>query len=360
MSDPTSAVDVGCALHARAQQLRDSGEPLRARRFCTRALALLRAALGDGHADVANVLLELSATYQDRGDTDKALPPCRRAVAILNRLRCGIDGDRLRFSALAQLGDLLVAAGRYREAAVPWKRAARLAERKLGPVESISALNGLGVIDKYLARFDEAEALYRRALALARRTREVGPEVLATLYHNLGGLEHSRGRFARGVRFGRRSVVQREAVLGRRHVDVAADKAALASLLEGCGRLAEAEALYREAIAVFRRALGARHYEVGFNLGNLAAIEHRRGALTQAARLYQRAAAILEEAVGPSHPHLGLVLENFAGLRLEQARPAAAVTLCQRVVRIYGRALGPRHPDTIAASAKLAAARLAV
>jgi hypothetical protein len=39
------------------------------------------------------------------------------------------------------------------------------------------------------------------------------PDV-ATLYHNLGGLEHARGRYARGEPFACRSVAIREKALG--------------------------------------------------------------------------------------------------------------------------------------------------
>ena len=47
------------------------------------------------------------------------------------------------------------------------------------------------------AQFATAARLYRRALAVT--TRALGPEHpdVATLYHNLGGLEHARGRYAR-------------------------------------------------------------------------------------------------------------------------------------------------------------------
>ena len=76
---------------------------------------------------------------------------------------------------------------------------------------------------------------------------------LATLYHNLGGLEHARGRYARGEPFARRSVALREQALGLDHPTVAADVAALAALLVGQGKYDEAEAFYQRALAIFTR-----------------------------------------------------------------------------------------------------------
>lgn len=341
------------ALHAEAQERRDAGDPLGARRLCRRALALLVPALGPRHPDVANVQLELSGTFQDRGEIAEAIPLCEEALASLGRARCGVDGDRLRCAALGQLGGLLVAAGRYGEARGLWARAVRLAEQKLGRTEQLGALNGLGVASKHLGRLDDAEAAYRRALRLAHRAHQ--PLVLATLYHNLGGLEHARGRYARGAPLARRGLDLRVATVGPTHVSVAADKAALASLLVGTGELDGAEALYREALDLFGRAYGPRHFEVGFNLGNLAALAQQRGRRAEAARLYQRALGIQEEAAGRSHPYLALLLENFAALRVDQGRTAEATALYRRAVAVYTRALGARHPDTVAARRALAA-----
>ena len=63
---------------------------------------------------------------------------------------------------------------------------------------SAALLNGLGVLHKYQGRYDEAEPAYRRALAIAEAA--LGPDHpdVASLYHNLGGLEHARGNAARG------------------------------------------------------------------------------------------------------------------------------------------------------------------
>jgi tetratricopeptide (TPR) repeat protein len=345
--EPRSDRDRGLELHARARILRAAGEPLRARRLCVRALVLIRGALGQRHPDVVGVLLDLAGTYHDRGESHAALTHCQQAVISLGRGR-GVDRDRLRLAALALLGELLVAHGRYREALTPWRRAVTVA-RRLGHAELGGALNGLGVVHRHLGRLDAAAALYREALAEIRRARPVSALQLASIYHNLGGLEHARERFARGVPLARRAVAARIAALGHDHVDAAADRAALASLLVGCGRLDEAEDHYRQALAVFRKRLGPRHFEVGFNLGNLAAIEHMRGRHGPAARLYGRALAIQETAAGASHPQLALLLSNFATLRRAQDREAEAIALQRRAAAIYAGALGQRHPDAIAA-----------
>ena len=51
-------------------------------------------------------------------------------------------------------------------------------------------------------------------------------------------------------------------------MDVAADIAALAAILDGQGKYDESEPLYRRVLAIFVRAYGAEHYEVAVNLNN--------------------------------------------------------------------------------------------
>ena len=67
-------------------------------------------------------------------------------------------------------------------------------------------MNGLAVVFKYTSRFNEAGRLYRSALAITKRTQGPNACAVASILHNLGGLEHSWGRFAKGEPFARRSV----------------------------------------------------------------------------------------------------------------------------------------------------------
>src|SRR5439155_25419661 len=104
-----------------------------------------------------------------------------------------------------------------------------------------AALNALGMLYKYAGRFDEAAALYDRALGLAERIHGSEHVSLASLLHNVGGLEHARGEYAKGEAPARRSVELRERALGADHPAVAADVAALAAIVDGLGRHDEAE-----------------------------------------------------------------------------------------------------------------------
>src|SRR5262249_11844830 len=121
-----------------------------------------------------------------------------------------------------------------------------------------------------MGHFSDAWRLYRKALFITKRIcgRE-NPE-LATIYHNLGGLEHACAKYARGEIFARRSVVLRKKAFGPDHPDVAADNAALAAILDAQGKRDEAEQLYVQDLAAFERVFGSESYEVAINLNAFA------------------------------------------------------------------------------------------
>ena len=138
-----------------------------------------------------------------------------------------------------------------------------------------ATLNGFGVLCKYAGWFARGERHYRRALAILEA--HLGPEhdEVATILHNLGGIEHARGRWELAEPWARRAMALRTASLGVTHPRVAADAVALAAIVEELGRTDEAETLYRRALPIFMRA-NAR-YDVAITANNLAALVAARG-----------------------------------------------------------------------------------
>jgi tetratricopeptide (TPR) repeat protein len=209
--------------------------------------------------------------------------------------------------------------------------------------------NELGMLYKYTGRFDEAEQAYHRALAIADRAGgSRGSEMLANLYHNLGGLEHARDRYAAGEPFARRGLAIRERLLGPDHPDVAADLAALAPLLDGQGKRQEAAALMIRALGILERAYGPDNCELAVSLNNLAALRYREGNRNEALALYRHALAIKEKCLGPVHPDVATTLNNMAVLLKAQGDRHAAASLYRRALVIFEQSLGEAHPKTVA------------
>src|SRR5262249_13810783 len=158
------------------------------------------------------------------------------------------------------------------------------------------------ILYKYMGRFDDARRLYMRALKILRKNSRPEHASLADLYHNIGGLEHARGRYRRGEPFARCALAIRQMHPASNPERVAADMAALAALLEGQRKYDEAELLYHRALSIFEQTLGAEHYEIAVTLNNLATLSQSVGRTDEAEKLYRRTLNIKQKILGRRHP----------------------------------------------------------
>lgn len=339
--------------HRRAIAARNGRRFGAAAQAARRAQALYAAAEGPRHPDVAHALVELGQVEEARERPREARRCYRRALVLLAGDRRSLDPEvgRLRVRAGTLFAGVERALGRFAEADRAYRQGFADASRWLDARDPDLAglLNNWGMLRKYQGRFTEAIRLYGRALRIARANRD--REALATLYHNLGGVEHARGRFAAGVPHARRSVKLREEIHGRAGVAVAADVAALGALLDGVGQLDEAADLFERALVVFREKLGRRSSEVALTLSGLADVRHKQGQVILAERLYRRSLPMLEAKLGRSHPDVALTVHNLAHARREAGDLRAADSLYSRALRTFERALGSRHPHTRACRA---------
>src|SRR5262249_21182208 len=150
------------------------------------------------------------------------------------------DADTLALWCQAQqrLAGLDRLDGDFRAAAARLHRVLDAASAAFGEgaMAVVSAANALGVVDKYAAGYDAAEAAYRRAMAAAEALLGRDPLIEAGLLHNMAGLAHSRGDAAAGIPLAERGAALRARALGDDHPDVARDLNALGALYHMAGR----------------------------------------------------------------------------------------------------------------------------
>src|SRR5207245_402477 len=125
--------------------------------------------------------------------------------------------------------------------------------------------NNLGVLYKYLGRFDEGLALYQQAL----RSIDEESVAAAVIYHNVGGILHAQGNFAAAEEPARKAWDISRRLLGEDDPRTVLDAAAYAAVLDGLERYDEIEQIYRRALRTFEKTHGPQHYEVASNLHNL-------------------------------------------------------------------------------------------
>jgi tetratricopeptide (TPR) repeat protein len=209
-----------------------------------------------------------------------------------------------------QMGDYPAAAA-FKEATLT------LTTSEFGPdaVETATALNNLALVYETLARYAEAEPLYRRAIEIGEKTLGKEHPDVATQYNNLALLLRDQGKYAEAEPLYRRAIEIDEKALGKEHPGVATDYNNLASLLQDQGKYAEAEPLYRRAIEIDEKALGKEHPGVATDCNNLALLLKAQGKYAEAEPLYRRAIEILQSSFGPEHPNTLTAQSNYDALR---------------------------------------------
>jgi tetratricopeptide (TPR) repeat protein len=307
--------------------------------------------------------------FADRPQVTATGPdPLHRAFALMARQRleaaAGIfvrhASSRRALRALESrraLGDLERMRGRYTRAARWLATALARAAALEDPVQLALTFNSLGMLSKYVAHFEQGRRYYARALRLAARFDPPEPALLASIHHNLGGLENSSGRYAAGEPHARAAVRLRMKVRGAAHPDVAEDRASLAAILDGAGHKREAEQLYRSVLPVFERA-GMR-YDVAVNLNNLGTLLEERGHRREAQRILTRALRIERQLFGAAHPDIAITLTNLGALTWGMGDVRAAEALLVQAQAMMMRLLGGRHPSTRSCREVLAQVRAA-
>jgi len=201
------------------------------------------------------------------------------------------------------------AAGSFEEAALT------LTASEFGPdaPETAQALNNLALTYSHLARYIEAEPLYRSAIEIGRKT--LGKENVAILYNNLANLLQDQGKYAEAEPLYRQAIEIDEKAVGKEHPVIATWYNNLASLLRDQGKYAEAEPLYRQAIEIDEKALGKEHPDVANRYNNLAELFRGQGKYAEAEPLYRQAIEIFQRTFGPTHSSTLTVEKNYEVLQ---------------------------------------------
>ena len=207
-----------------------------------------------------------------------------------------------------------------------------------------AALNALGLLCKDLGRYDEAHGYYLRALTLLEREASADPDDIATLYHNLGGIEHASGNYAAAEALARRGLAIRSGLGRPEDGRLAADQVALAAILDGLGRYDEAERLYLEAITAFGQSAGAHDLDMAVALSDLGAQDAEQGRLERARARLSRAVELKRLALGPRHPDTAITLNNLAVASYRAGAIEQAAALSAEAREILEHALPPDHP----------------
>jgi len=391
---PTTAA---CRLRAATLVMAAGGRDGAAATSLERAARDLEDGLGAGHALVGDALVALGELHERAArwaDAEACLeralaareahfgpesPPAAALLASLAAVRCRRDGDRRRAAPLyerllalgeARLGPshprldvpLMNAAAayedlrRYDDAERLYRRALALREARAGgaPAPDVaSALNGVASVLRCRGRLDDAEALFARSLAItaAANAAEDPPSgassprsAVAAPLRGLAANLADRGAYGDAEALLRRALKFDEMEHGADHPDTVPALSALVDALLDRARYRDAEPYAQRILAIReRRAPGSRDVAVALN--RLAVVLKLQRKHDAADALYARCCDILEARVGAASPAYAAAVANRASLKRATGDFDGAGALYGEALRIFVDALGEDHPN---------------
>ena len=202
------------------------------------------------------------------------------------------------------------------------------------PLVARSAAN-LGALLLDAGRHQEAQSELERALRFQQGQGTATPELANTL-NNLGLLHHREGRHAEAAQALVQAIDIGTIALGQAHPQVAAylDNLGLARL--ALEQVDEAEALFRLALDLRLATLGATHPHVGYSRIHLGQIAMHRGDVNEAVEQFGAAIDVRVATLGEAHELVAaarlllaeaLVTQQACVEAQEQVQRAAAIGL---------------------------------
>lgn len=350
--------DEAAAMVDAASAAADANELDDAHQLAETALAKLAELFGAEHPDAANARMTLGRILQRMQHAEDALPHFKAAVVAL----LAIDEpdpviDDLAVQALMAHAHCLLELGRFDQAQTEATKALDRARSRFGEssTQTAWALNLLGMLGKFSGRFADAEQHYGEARPLFESLFGGRSREMATLLHNMGGLEHAREDFAAGEPLARMSVEIGREVLQADSPELIAHEVAYAALLDGLERHAEAVEIYKSAVTSLTALYGREHYEVASTLHNLGAAEFALGHVDEAQGHYEESIALMDKVRGAGHPDAALTQYNLAILHRDAGRKREAKALLESALATFRASVGDDHPNTRACLDDLAA-----
>jgi tetratricopeptide (TPR) repeat protein len=325
-----------------------AARPEEAERAAEEELAVARGAAGGGPAALAAAVLDQARTASARGRFTEADSLYGAALELHERAEAAAaaapaaDPER-RAEILGGHAAVLQQQGRFEETEALLRRAHGTLEESLGASHpsTLRALLSLARLLEETGRFADAEAANRTALEESRRVFGDAHPTTADALLGVGMTVARQGRTEEAEPLLRGAIAIERRVHGDAGGPVAVGLSHLGAMLLEADRTEEAEAAFREALAINRATDDAP--ETFRNANNLAAALRRMGRLAQAEAMFREAATVGAAIFGEESVQVAQVRHNLAKTLSDAGRYAEAGPEFEAAIALAERAFPVDH-----------------
>lgn len=320
------------------------------------ALSILLLAVGS----VGFALREQSQSIklQDELDRSKALyDRLQQEFETSRQLSMDLRSELARANALADFSQSIIASvdpaqargqdTRLLEAIL--QRAGERVRVELAehPEAAVGMLNTIGYTYLQIAKYDESEAMFREADALAAAHLEVANTYRIDARRNLAGAIAEQSRYEEAAEIFSSLVDDLAAALGDEHVETVGARANLGVLYQRMGDFERARETLQAALDERIAMLGEEHEDTISTMNNLATVLGQMGEDDEARRLLERVLDVQIRDDGEDHPRTLQTMNNVAGVHRRLGENERAEEMYRRVLDVKRRILPPEHPSTL-------------
>jgi serine/threonine-protein kinase len=353
--DRMMAAHAGTEIGISAEQLGRRDEAMAA---FARSEALFTAE--DAQGELGSMIHNRAWLLERSGDYAAALAGYEDAVAR----KIAVFGPEHPQVEPSQYGraKMLSLLGRYREAADVMLQTLPIVEKVSGERSAPMSftLSMLGSIHLDLGEYAQAEAFYRRGLAVDRAMAGDEPSAaVASGLNSLAAVLDERGEVDAAEALFQESLALRRAINPTGHASIAAPLQNLARQALDSGRLAPAAAYCTEALTIRTAALGETHPQTLASRLLCASIDARDGRIETAASAIDAVRDALAELPEPPKPQRLALLQAQAQLAEAQGQHSLRVELREQALDLIASLHPPAHPRHARALLALAEAEAA-
>jgi tetratricopeptide (TPR) repeat protein len=217
------------------------------------ALKIRKTLLGDNHADVARVCVNLSLVLQHLSRLDEALVMCSSALEIYS----GVPGDNQKDIAICHnnIGITLRQQGKHDEAVEHYSMGLAITLKREGET-AIAAdfLLNIGAALSDQNKLDEAMEKYVSALRIFEEAKmDTG---VAMCQFNIGNVLKKQGKLDEALDHARKSLAIMRSKLPHEHADCGASHVLIGDILFRSGQFAEAQDEFDNALRIRKNVYG--------------------------------------------------------------------------------------------------------
>ena len=299
------------------------------------------------------IMYTVGTAYSALGLFDEARTQLEAALAARVRTQ-GPSSLPVAETELA-LGDAAAGHGDFNSADGHYARAMTIRDSLLGADHPLVARvsYALGALRWKQGRLDEAEMLYKRALAVDQREDAGSADVVRDLM-GLGIVQWQRRNFPQADTLMQRGIALQAHRLGPEHIDVATALNNLGGVYWSMGRYTDALRIYGRVRPTFERTLDPSHPNLAYLYNNLGETYWKLKRYGEAESLLRRSLAMKESRLTSDNPGLAVTLNSLAGLLRDEGKIPEAESAYRRALGIRTRALGPTHGDVVETRTALA------